>query len=682
MNLFVEYIQPLTDWLQANPHWALFFTFIIALTESLAIIGSIVPGSVTMTAIGILAGSGIMRIDLTLFAAILGAISGDSLSYALGYFYSEQLTEIWPFKKYPAVLVYGKDFFARHGGKSVLLGRFVGPLRSIIPVIAGIMHMKQWRFFTANVLSAIGWALLYVLPGILIGAASHQLSTETATRLFLSILGVLAGVWFISLMIKWLLIKLNSYLKRNLHRYWDGFKKHPTLFKLFNAITPENEENHYPTAGLLVMTVICLISFIVLVLLSINTHWMNQVNIPINLFVQSVHTELLEAFFVICTQLTSTLTIALLFVTCCFWCVYHKNIKTIIYLISIIISSGTIAFTLTQFINNPRPQGLLVTMAGSSFPAFNLVIATAFYGFILFFIKNKYSLLTKTLRSFILIILGLSGLGAVFLSDYWFIDVLAAYLCGATICLIHCIIYRKYNPTSKKQNQSVIMLLSLFAIILFSCSVSTYQNFNLLTHNHTPFHKEFILDETQWWDQKKPILPLYRLNRIGKRISLFNIQYSGDVYVLENSLVLDGWVSHTESFFVNILHRMSKKPMGVTLPLFAQLYENKRPELVMTYTEEHSSLIFELRVWESNYYLYGTNRPLWIGSVHSNNLVTLKKKMKQAEFLKLISPLTYVLPALTKFSVRRIELPKNSVKTTVIPTAPIILLIKNSVNNK
>lgn len=110
MNLFVDYVQPLTNWLQQNPHWSLFITFLISLTESLAIVGSIVPGSVTMTAIGILAGSGIMRIDLTLLAAILGAVAGDSLSYLLGYYYSDRLLEIWPFSKYPKWIHYGKDF--------------------------------------------------------------------------------------------------------------------------------------------------------------------------------------------------------------------------------------------------------------------------------------------------------------------------------------------------------------------------------------------------------------------------------------------------------------------------------------------------------------------------------------------------------------------------------------------
>ena len=101
MQVFAEYVQPVTVWLTNNPHWALFITFLISFSESLAIIGSIVPGTVTMTAVGILAGSGVMRIDLTLLAAILGAIAGDSASYFLGFYYSDSLSKIWPFSKHP-----------------------------------------------------------------------------------------------------------------------------------------------------------------------------------------------------------------------------------------------------------------------------------------------------------------------------------------------------------------------------------------------------------------------------------------------------------------------------------------------------------------------------------------------------------------------------------------------------
>ncbi|CEG56947.1 bifunctional DedA family/phosphatase PAP2 family protein [Legionella fallonii] len=677
MNLFVDYIQPLTDWLQANPRWSLFITFIISLAESLAIIGSIIPGSVTMTAIGILAGSGIMRIDLTLLAATLGAVCGDSLSYALGFFYSERLVEVWPFKKYPQWLTYGKDFFARHGGKSVLIGRFIGPLRSLIPVIAGILHMKQWRFLIANILSAIGWALLYVMPGVLIGAASHSLSTESATRLFIVILITLAAIWLIGLLLKWLFNKINLFLNNYLHHSWLNLKNRSKLSGLYYAITPDEEQNHYPTAALLITNLLCLVSLIILTIFSIKIQWLSFINYPFHLITQSFHAPLLKAFFIVCTQLTSTITIVCLYLLCCVWFLYHKNVKVIAYFTSILVSSSCLAWVLAYLINSPRPQDIQVVLAGSSFPATNIEVATAFYGFILFYINNPYTLLTKSIRSFILIVLGLSGLGAVYLGDVWLTDTLAAYFAGASICLIHYLIYRKSHFGHLKITQPTTILVSLLTAIIFSMALSTYINFKILSYNHTRYCKEYTLKKVTWWNQQAPILPIYHLNRIGKRISLLNVQYVGDLDLLQNSLEAHGWETHSESFFTKLLMRMNTQSNEIKFPLLAQLYENKSPELIMTFQDAQSNIILELDIWESNYHINELNSPLWIGTIHQNVRDYKKKNIQKENPPQLTNPLTYLMPALNKFTLRRIELPQNMVNTMLYPTAPIILLIKD-----
>ena len=280
MHLFTDYIQPLTLWLHDHPNLALFITFFIALTESLAIVGSIVPGSVTMTAIGILAGSGVMRIDLTFLAATLGAIAGDSTSYLIGYAFSDRLTSIWPFNRYPNWLTYGKEYFARHGGKSVLIGRFVGPLRSIIPVIAGMMHMSHWRFYASNILSAIGWSALYVLPGVLIGAASSELSPERATRLFLLILFSLAGLWLLSVGIKWLFIRINRLLRTYLHNFWLWATSKHYLSAPVKFLTPKDEENHYPTMVLLIFLGLSFFVFCIITSQVMFGGWLTNINQP------------------------------------------------------------------------------------------------------------------------------------------------------------------------------------------------------------------------------------------------------------------------------------------------------------------------------------------------------------------------------------------------------------------
>ncbi|HAU0817654.1 TPA: VTT domain-containing protein [Legionella pneumophila] len=676
MNLLADYVQPLTYWLQANPHWSLFITFLIALSESLAVIGSIIPGSVTMTAIGILAGSGIMRIDLTLLAATLGAICGDSLSYFLGYFYSDRLIEIWPFRKYPGLLKYGKDFFASHGGKSVLIGRFVGPLRSIIPVIAGIMHMKQWRFLIANIVSAIGWSILYVMPGVLIGAAGHELSAEGATRFFILILVILAVIWLSSLVLKWLFIKLNSFLRSNLYRFWLEIKTSPRLSKVYYAITPVQEENHYNTVGLLLIALVIFFLFLTLVIFTIEGQLLDYINVPVHFFMQSFHSSLLEAVFIVCAQLTSKSTLTGLFVASCIWFIYHKNYRATVYLSSITLLSGVIALFLTKIIDSPRPQGLLVTLPGSSFPSVSISIATALYGFVLFYINSKYSLITSSFKTIILIVLGLSGFANIYLGDFWFSDILAAYLLGAEVCLIHCLVYRRFSTSVIKNEHPLIMLISLLMVIVFATAVSTVVNFKEQVHDHMPYHKEFTLTEKQWWDQQKPLLPLYRLSRIGKRISLLNIQYVGDLDVLQNKLEQFGWEPQSDkTFFTRLLMRMNNAPSNVKLPLLTQLYENKKPGLIMTYQDKKAKLIFDLTIWQSNYYLSEPKRIVWIGSIHQN-IFNLKQKKSRHNLPPVLNPLSYVIPALDDFTLRRIVLSDDLVKTSVFPTAPFILLIK------
>jgi len=162
-------IQPLIDWIQMHPNWAWSAVFLISLSESLAVIGLIVPGIVMMTAIGALIGAGVLAPLPTLSWAVLGAIVGDSLSYSLGHHFHEHLRDMTPFRQFPRALERGSKFFQDHGGKSVILGRFLGPIRPVIPVVAGMMDMPTRQFLFANIFSAIVWAPVYCFPGFLVG---------------------------------------------------------------------------------------------------------------------------------------------------------------------------------------------------------------------------------------------------------------------------------------------------------------------------------------------------------------------------------------------------------------------------------------------------------------------------------------------------------------------------------
>lgn len=187
-----EWLQALTAWLSANPGWLSVALFATAFLESLALAGILIPGVAIIFAVAALAGQVSIPILEVLFWAGTGAIAGDSISFALGRLFQGRLEKLWPLNHFPGFVAKGEAFFHLHGGKSVIIGRFVGPIRPIIPLIAGAFLMPWRRFLAFNLSSAIAWAPTYVLPGYLVGSALASDFKPPAH--FYPVIGVSAGI--------------------------------------------------------------------------------------------------------------------------------------------------------------------------------------------------------------------------------------------------------------------------------------------------------------------------------------------------------------------------------------------------------------------------------------------------------------------------------------------------------
>lgn len=161
----------LWDALHANPEWIGVAILLIAFIECFAIAGLIVPGVVFLYAAAFVAGSGELGLWAALGCAFIGAVAGDSASFILGRRFGPAIRVLPPLSTHPEWIDRGEAFFRQHGAASVALGRFVGPIRPILPMIAGMLSFSPTRFYLVNVLSAIFWAPVYVLPGFLLGAS-------------------------------------------------------------------------------------------------------------------------------------------------------------------------------------------------------------------------------------------------------------------------------------------------------------------------------------------------------------------------------------------------------------------------------------------------------------------------------------------------------------------------------
>ncbi|MGE6793292.1 bifunctional DedA family/phosphatase PAP2 family protein [Pseudomonas guineae] len=166
-----HWFDTLTLWLSANPQWLGLAIFLLACLECLAIVGLLVPGTVLLFAVAALAGNGALGLSETLLLAFFGGMLGDCLSYALGRYFHQDIGRLPILRNHPQWLSSAHSYFLRYGVTSLLIGRFIGPLRPMLPMIAGMFDMPFARFFIVSLLAGAGWSVAYMLPGWATGAA-------------------------------------------------------------------------------------------------------------------------------------------------------------------------------------------------------------------------------------------------------------------------------------------------------------------------------------------------------------------------------------------------------------------------------------------------------------------------------------------------------------------------------
>lgn len=162
-----QYTHSLIEFVRTNQVWAVPIVGALAFAESLAFMSLIVPAWAALVGIGALIGMGGLEFWPIWVAAAVGAALGDWLSYWLGFTFKDNIAHVWPLSRYPDLLPKGEAFIRRFGVFAVALGRFFGPLRASVPLVAGIFVMPFWPFQVANFGSAFVWAAVLLAPGTL-----------------------------------------------------------------------------------------------------------------------------------------------------------------------------------------------------------------------------------------------------------------------------------------------------------------------------------------------------------------------------------------------------------------------------------------------------------------------------------------------------------------------------------
>jgi len=153
------------EFVRAHEIWAAPIIGALAFGESLAFISLLLPAWAILVALGAVIGQSGISFWPIWVAGAVGAALGDWLSYWVGIKLGPAVAHVWPLSRHPDLLPKGETFVAKWGALGIFLGRFSGPLRATVPLVAGIFAMPFWLFQTANFVSAFVWVAVLLTLG-------------------------------------------------------------------------------------------------------------------------------------------------------------------------------------------------------------------------------------------------------------------------------------------------------------------------------------------------------------------------------------------------------------------------------------------------------------------------------------------------------------------------------------
>ena len=609
----MDTISTLFGWISANPGWAGVGVFLIAFFESLALVGLLLPGAAMMFGIGAMVGTDTLPLWPTLLWAAFGAITGDGVSFWLGRRYHMQVKTMWPLRNHPELIANATNFFYRHGGKSILLGRFVGPIRPVIPAVAGMLEMPTRRFLLFNIISGILWAPVYVFPGMIF-ATSLGLASEVASRLAV-LVGTLLGLLFVVI---WLQKHLFNWLHRHtypwMHRTLAWARVHPVMGEIPSALL---DPDHPEARGL---TVLALLLLTTSLLFAFVHHAVGQSELLLNLddylyyTLEALRTPWMDRFLAVLSMLGDWQVLLPLTLVVFGWLWFGRHRQALWHWLAAIGFGALLSLSL-------RWAGAMVDgPLSASLHSGQLMSAMALYGFLSVLIARELPESRRWLVYAAAATLVLSiAFARLYLGAHRLSGVLGALTLGMAWISLLGIGYR--NHPANRVAPGALAAVALTTLLL-SASWHGWQHHATTLARYAIREKVSTLSQAQWWQEQWRHLPADRADLRGVNNHPLNLQYAGKLALLREALGPLGWHSPPPLTAQSWLTWLNDQTPLVQLPVLPQVHDGHNESLLLVKVDTEEGTLLALRLWPSRYRLEPGNIPLWIGNISMLSVVT------------------------------------------------------------
>ena len=194
IDLFLHLDEHLSAVIEAYGVWTYVFLFAIIFMETGLVIFPFLPGDSLLFAAGTFAGMGSLNIWVLLISLSVAAILGDTVNYWIGHYIGPKAFsgEIRFLKK--EYLDRTHAFYEKHGGKTIILARFIPIIRTFAPFVAGIGAMTYGHFIMYNVVGGIAWVTLFTLLGYFFGSIPIVQENFSLVVIAIILISVMPGV--------------------------------------------------------------------------------------------------------------------------------------------------------------------------------------------------------------------------------------------------------------------------------------------------------------------------------------------------------------------------------------------------------------------------------------------------------------------------------------------------------
>jgi len=193
-NLFLHIDVQLASILQEYGTLTYVLLFVVVLCETGLVVTPFLPGDSLLFAAGAFAGRGMMSATILFMILSVAAIVGDSLNFAIGSRFGkvvERLDGRFVRKEH---LERTRQFYARHGGKTIIIARFMPIIRTFAPFVAGIGHMDYRYFLSYNIIGGLLWVSLFVGGGYFFGTIPFVEKNFSIVILGIIVVSILPGI--------------------------------------------------------------------------------------------------------------------------------------------------------------------------------------------------------------------------------------------------------------------------------------------------------------------------------------------------------------------------------------------------------------------------------------------------------------------------------------------------------